>query len=148
IAGIGLWASMLLKSAFALLGVGTYLLVMAALPLRPTALVLLVLITLLNVLGVRKVGKAQVAIVAMSLLGLAALVAFGLPQVQAKNLENPFPHGMSGLLAATGFVFVSYNGVTKVAAIAEEVRNPGRNLPLGILLSLGLIVGVYGVVTF
>jgi len=148
IAGIGLWASMLLKSAFALLGFGTYLLVVADLPLRPTALLLLLVITLLNIIGVRKVGKAQVVIVTLSLLGLAVLVAFGLPRVQAQHLRNPFPHGLTGLLAAAGFVFVSYNGVTKVAAVAEEVRNPQRNLPLGILVSLALIVVVYGLVTF
>ncbi|MCA9634157.1 MAG: amino acid permease [Myxococcales bacterium] len=148
VAGVALWASMLLKSAFALLGFGTYLLVMAELPLRPTALVLLVAISLLNVVGVRKVGKAQVVIVGLSLLGLGLLVAFGLPKVDPRNLEHSFPHGVTGLLAATGFVFVSYNGVTKVAAVAEEVKNPQRNLPLGILLSLGGIMIVYGLVTF
>lgn len=148
IAGVGLWASMLLKSAFALLGFGTYLVVMADLPLRPTALMLLVVISLLNVVGVRKVGKAQVVIVAVSLIGLGLLVAFGLPKVDPKNLEHSFPHGFTGVLGATGFVFVSYNGVTKVAAVAEEVKNPQRNLPLGILLSLGGIMVVYGLVTF
>ncbi len=148
VAGVALWASMLLKSAFALLGFGTYLIVMADLPLRPTAMALLVVISLLNVVGVRKVGKAQVVVVALSLAGLALLVAFGLPKVESHNLEHSFPHGFTGLLAATGFVFVSYNGVTKVAAVAEEVKNPERNLPLGILLSLGGIMVVYGLVTF
>ena len=73
IAGLGLWLSLLLKSAFALVGFGAYLYVFAALPLRPVALALLVLIVVLNILGIKKVGKAQIVMVGISLVGLVAL---------------------------------------------------------------------------
>ncbi len=148
IAGTTVWLSMLMKSAFALLGFGTYLLVLSDVPLRPTALGLLGLIALLNVVGVRKVGKAQTAVVFVTLAALVVLVAFGFTQMHVGSYRHELSHGTSGLLAATGFVFVSYNGVTKVAAIAEEVKNPDRNLPWGILLSLGLMMGLYGLVAF
>ena len=49
------------------------------------------------------------------------------------------PFGVSGLFEATALVFVSYAGVTKVAAIAEEIKNPSKNLPRGILLSLLIV---------
>jgi len=45
-----------------------------------------------------------------------------------------------------GFVYISYAGVTKVAAIAEEIKNPSRNLPLSILVSLGIAMLFYGFV--
>jgi hypothetical protein len=51
-------------------------------------------------------------------------------------------------LSATGLVFVSFIGVTKVASIAEEVRNPDRNIPAGILLSVVLMILVYPVVAW
>ena len=51
------------------------------------------------------------------------------------------------VLAAVGFVFVSFAGVTKIAAIAEEIKRPNRNLPLGILLSLAIVTIIYGAVT-
>lgn len=148
VAGLALWLSMLLKSAFALIGVGTYLIVLTDLPLRPTASVLLAGIIGLNVMGVKKVGRAQVAIVSVTLAALLLLTAFALGETRRANLEHELTHGVSGLVAAASFVFVSYNGVTKVAAIAEEVKNPARNLPLCMLLSLGLAMGLYVLVSF
>jgi amino acid transporter/mannitol/fructose-specific phosphotransferase system IIA component (Ntr-type) len=148
IAGTTVWLSMLMKSAFALLGFGTYLLVLSDVPLKPTALGLLGLIAVLNVVGVRKVGRAQVVVVGVTLVALVVLVTAGFTQMDFGSYRHELTHGSGGLLAATAFVFVSYNGVTKVAAIAEEVKNPDRNLPWGILLSLGLMMGLYGLVAF
>lgn len=147
IAGVGLWLSMLLKAAFALVGFGAYLIVVADLPLIPTSLALLAVIVGLNVVGVRKVGQAQVAVIAVSLCSLGVLIVAGLWQLDPSRLDDSFTGGASGLLAAAGFVFVSYAGVTKVAAVAEEVKNPSRNLPLGMLLSLGLVMALYALVT-
>jgi len=146
VAGLGLWLSMLMKSAFALVGFGTYLAVLTNVPLKPTATVLLAGIIVLNTLGIQKVGRAQIGIVAVTLVGLLLLAGFGLGDAHRENLRHELTHGVSGLLAATGFVFVSYNGVTKVAAIAEEVKKPARNLPLGILLSLAIVMVLYALV--
>jgi APA family basic amino acid/polyamine antiporter len=146
VAGLGLWLSMLMKSAFALVGFGTYLAVLTHVPLKPTATVLLTGIIVLNTLGVQKVGRAQIGIVAVTLVGLVVLASFGLGDARPENLRHELEHGVGGLLAATGFVFVSYNGVTKVAAIAEEVKQPARNLPLGILLSLAIVMVLYALV--
>ncbi|MCB0853464.1 MAG: amino acid permease, partial [Bacteroidetes bacterium] len=148
IAGFGLWLSLLLKSSFALVGFGAYLLVLTDVPLKPTSLALLGVIILLNVLGAKKVGKVQIFVVSSSLIGLAAILFSGLIQVDPANLEPAFTQGSSGFLLATGFVFVSYAGVTKVAAIAGEVINPGRNLPRGMILALILISIVYGFIVF
>ena len=147
VAGLGLWLSMLLKSAFALVGFGTYLVVLTDVPLKPTASILLCAIMGLNVLGVKKVGRAQVAIVSVTLVALAVLIAVGLNDAHREYLHHELSHGVGGLLAASGFVFVSYNGVTKVAAIAEEVKNPARNLPLGILVSLFIVMVLYALVS-
>ncbi|NJM17004.1 MAG: amino acid permease [Bacteroidales bacterium] len=59
-----------------------------------------------------------------------------------------FTHGIGGFLGTVGFVFVSYIGLTKVSSVAEEIKNPERNIPLGMLLSLLVtslvyILGVY-----
>lgn len=148
ISGIGLWLSLLLKSSFALVGFGAYLYVFAEFPLKTTALSCLILILILNVLGVKKVGKVQIVVVGFSLIGLIAILVFGLPIVESTNLNPAFTNGTTGLLAATAFVFISYAGVTKVAAIAEEIKNPGRNLPLGMLITLLLIASMYSLISF
>lgn len=149
IAGLGLWLSLLLKSAFALVGFGAYLFVLADLPLKPTALSLLVGIVILNIVGVRKVGRIQIAVVTVALCALGGFVALGLPAAaRAPGSPVEMTNGLSGLIATTAFIFVSYAGVTKAAAVAGEVQRPGRNLPVGILVSLGLVMVVYAFAVF
>ncbi|MCB0584518.1 MAG: amino acid permease [Phaeodactylibacter sp.] len=148
IAGLGLWLSLLLKSSFALVGFGAYLLVLADIPLKLTSLGFLGLIMALNIFGVKKVGDVQIGVVSLSLLGLLTLVIFGIPNVEPANMRPFLTHGNEGLLATAAFVFVSYAGVTKVAAIAEEIKNPGRNLPLAMMLVLVVIAVVYTLVSF
>lgn len=148
VSGLGLWLSLLLKSSFALVGFGAYLAVFSDFPLIPTALILLSLITVLNLLGVGKVSSAQVIIVAISLTGLLTLVISGLFSFDSANLQPTFTHGSGGFVAAMAFVYVSFAGVTKIAAVAEEVKDPGRNIPRGMLLSLVLVTAVYGAVVF
>jgi len=148
ISGIGLWLSLLLKSSFALVGFGAYLLIMADLPLKATALFFLGLIFLLNMMGAKKVGKVQLVIVILSLIGLTILVLSGFANFDPSRLEPAFTHGSSGLISAIAFVYISFAGVTKVAAIAEEIKNPDKNLPIAMLLALVLITIIYSLVTF
>lgn len=148
ISGIGLWLSLLLKSSFALVGFGAYLAVLAYLPLRPIALSFLLLILFLNILGVKKVGNVQMVVVSVSLIGLGLLLLFGIPSIDPVNLKPAFTAGKLGLASATAFVFVSYAGVTKVAAIAEEIKNPDRNLPIAMMVALLLVTFIYVSVTF
>ncbi len=155
IAGLGLWLSLLLKSAFALAVLGSYLALVVDVPTAPVALGLLVGVVALNVVGVRKVGKVQTVVVGACLVVLAALVIVGIPQIERLHLlhavEGDPPWlagGVSGLMAAVGLVFISYAGVTKIAAIAEEVKDEARNIPLGIVISLLVIAVVYTLVAW
>lgn len=143
ISGLGLWLSLLLKSSFSLVGFGAYLLVLADVPLKLASLFFLVLIILVNLTGVKKVGQVQLFVVSASVLGLCGLFALGLIDFDPSRLDPLLPNGGGGLLAATAFVFVSYAGVTKVAAIAEEVKNPDKNLPIAMMLALGLVTVIY-----
>jgi amino acid transporter/mannitol/fructose-specific phosphotransferase system IIA component (Ntr-type) len=144
ISGIGLWLSLLFKSAFALVGLSAYLKVFAPrVDMVSASLGVLVGVTLLNVVGVRAVSRMQTFVVGAALLFLLFLSAAGTRELEMSHFENFFSGGFSGLIEAAAFVSVSFAGVTKVAAIAEEVRDPGRNLPLGMLFSLGLVSVVY-----
>jgi amino acid transporter len=143
IAGVGTWFSLSFKGALALVGGVPYLLLLFDLPLKPVALGLATVLILVNVLGAKQTGRLQVGIVVVMLAALGWFAAWSAPQVQTANYANFFADGIGGLLAATGLVFVSYAGVTKVASIAEEVEDPGRNIPLGILGSLGFTTVLY-----
>ncbi len=151
IAGIGLWLSLLLKSAFALVGFGAYLTVLVDIApglTKYVALVFLVIILFLNILGVKKVGKVQIVIVSISLISLAIILIFGLPRTSADLLDPFLLDGNMGLFTTVAFVYISYAGVTKVAAIAGEIKNPSVNLPRAMILSLFIMTTIYVVVAF
>ncbi|MDT3437320.1 universal stress protein [Haloarcula sp. 1CSR25-25] len=143
VAGVGTWFSLSFKGALALVGGVPYLLLLFDLPLKPVALGLAVVLILINIVGAKQTGRLQVAIVVVMLAALGWFAAGSAPSVQSANYANFFADGLGGLLAATGLVFVSYAGVTKVASVAEEVEDPGRNIPLGILGSLAFTTILY-----
>jgi APA family basic amino acid/polyamine antiporter len=153
VAGIGAWFSLTFKSAFALVGLGAYLLVLTPLGATQITLVglgLAVLIVVLNISGTELTGEAQAVVVTIVLVGLFAYVAntawLATTGAEAADLSR-----LSGLadsepgivFTAAALVFVSYAGVTKIASVAEEVKHPDKNLPRGILGSLGVMAVVY-----
>ena len=151
IAGLGAWFSLVFKSAFALVGLGAYFALVLPLPaaeLKMVSLGLAVLIIAVNIVGVKQSGHFQALLVSFALFVLVLFGGGGVIQVEPEQFQPFFAEGASGFLAATGFVFVSYAGVTKIASIAEEVERPDRNLPLGILVSLGIMIPVYVLVAF
>jgi amino acid transporter len=151
ISGIGLWLSLLLKSSFALVGFGAYLSVFVNTDtniIKYAAIFFLVVIMFLNIFGVKKVGKVQIIIVSISLITLLLILIFGIPNVN-QNLLDPFlSKGNFGLAATVAFVYISYAGVTKVAAIAGEIKNPSKNLPRAMILSLLIMTAIFVLVAF
>ena len=151
ISGIGLWLSLLLKSSFALVGFGAYLAIIVNINPGYTkyfALFFLLIILFLNIFGVKKVGKVQLVVVSISLISLALILIFGIPNISPELLDPFLIDGNYGLISTVAFVYISYAGVTKVAAIAGEIKNPSRNLPLAMMLSLAIITVIYVFVAF
>ena len=143
IAGIGTWFSLSFKGALALVGGMPYLAVLFDIPHTTVALALCAVLIVVNVVGVKQTGRMQVVIVAVMLAAMGWFVVQSAPATEAARYGDFFGEGTGGLLAATGLVFVSYAGVTKVASVAEEVENPDRNIPLGILGSLAFTTVLY-----
>ena len=146
IAGIGLWLSLLLKSAFSLVGLSAYLYVLIEVDASLTkgiALLALFFILLLNVFGVKKVEKTQLIIVSISVLSLVGIIVFGTSSFDSNLLEPVFVDGSSGFITGVAFLYISYAGVTKIAAVAGEIKNPEKNLPRTMIFSLLLITTIY-----
>jgi len=146
IAGIGLWLSLLLKSAFSLVGLSAYLYVVVNIDeayTKAIALLALLLILLLNVFGLKKVEKTQLFIVSVSIISLIVITVLGFNSFDSKLTEPVFTDGTNGFIAGVAFLYISYAGVTKIAAIAGEIKNPAKNLPLTMIISLFLITTIY-----
>lgn len=151
IGGFGSWLALVLKSAFALIGMGAYIGIFIEVPITLVAVVLTVFFGIINIVGAKESSFLQKILVA-ALLGIMFFYilqgAFHFFSVNffelARQQFTPFfTHGINGVLSTIGMVFVSYAGLTKVASIAEEVENPDKNIPLGMILSLIVAVFVY-----
>ena len=155
IAGLGLWANFMLKSAFALIGFKAYLWVIEDLigidiNLETASLALLVIIVAINILGVKRIKKIQTPIVMFSTFYLLSLCAYAVvtQDLDWNGVTSREAFGSWNDVASTSaFVFVSYAGVTKIAAVGGEIKNPERNMPYGILLSLLFSCLLYVTVT-
>ena len=146
IAGIGAWFSLVFKSSFALVGLGAYLLLFAPLSQGAVvyvALALAVLVVVLNVSGTKMSGQIQAVIVTLVVAGLLAYVVNAGFVADGARYAPFRTNGSSGVITAAAFVFVSYAGVTKIASVAEEVRDPGTNLPRAMLGSMGIMTVLY-----
>ena len=146
VSGIGLWLSLLLKSAFSLVGLSAYLYVLVELDSFYTtivAIVSLLLVLVLNLFGVKKVGNAQLAIVGVSVTSLVVLIALGFNSVSVVPPTEFLSDGTLGFFGGVAFLYISYAGVTKIAAIAGEISQPEKNLPRTMIISLLLIMAVY-----
>ena len=148
VAGLGTWLSLVLKDAFAMVGMSAYLVLILDVDPTTLALVLISLFTLVNVVGSKASASMQLGLVVLVLSVMAWFVVQGLWEtvdrgVDGSNLDPFFAHGGSGLVAVIGLVFVSYGGLTKVASAAEEVEDPSQRIPQGMALSLVTATALY-----
>ncbi|HDM90878.1 MAG TPA: amino acid permease [candidate division WOR-3 bacterium] len=137
--GFSQWASVSLKSAFALIGIGTlFKLLFPSLSyghIKLLALLFLLFFTAMNVLSVKGSGRLQILLVALLFILLLLFVGLGSRHVDVHRYVPFMPGGMKAVFFTSGLVFISYGGLTKVASVAEEVRNPSRNIPAGMMLA-------------
>jgi APA family basic amino acid/polyamine antiporter len=144
VGGLGTWFALTLKAAIALIGMGFYL---DALFPAAHGQVLAVGFALgiggLNLLGGRPTGRFQVVLVLVLLSILGVFLSAGLPALEPGNFQGTFDNEVASLLGTAGMLYISYVGVTKVASLSEEVRNPERNLPLGVFLAFATVLAVY-----
>ncbi|MBN3039398.1 MAG: amino acid permease [Candidatus Omnitrophica bacterium] len=146
--GLVSWFSLSLKAAFALIGMAAYVKLVTSFPITSIALMLCLFFIGLNLIGVKEAARTQVLLVAGLFITLLFYVILGFPKIQIARYTPFAPFGLTSVFAAAGFVFISYGGLTKIASIAEEIKNPSRNIPLGMLLAL-IIVGIlYALVVF
>ena len=143
VAGLGLFLAVMFKASFALVGLGAYFSVISTTSLYPAMAISLSLIVIINILGVGKVSSILNLFFGLSIVGTLFLLGFSYSHWEMSHITPLFPNGYGGLADATALVFVSFAGVTKVAAIAEEIKDPEKNLPRGTLLSLFLVTVLY-----
>jgi len=150
--GLANWFSVAMKSAFAVVGMAVLIEViflevfdiqLSPLQLKTVAVLCCLIFTTMNVVSVKHTSRFQILLVGILLALLAFFVVFGAGRVEAVRFKGFLDKGWFSVFATAGLVFVSFGGLTKVASIAEEVKNPGKNLPLGMLLAWCVVALFY-----
>jgi len=115
------------------------------------AVVLIAGLTVFLIVGVRESATFNGIMVLVKTSIVLLVILFGLPHVHFANLTPFIPpnqgtfgkFGVSGILAASGMIFFAYIGFEAVSVAAQEAKNPRRDLPIGILGSLGICTVLY-----
>ena len=151
-AGLASWFSLSLKSAFALVGIGIILG-----PIFPgfyaemgkiIALGFTIIFTVLNILSVKKSGKLQVVFV-FSIIGILFLYIFsGMNYIDVHRYVPFRPEGWKAVFTVTGMIFISFGGLTKIASVAEEIKNPTRSIPAGMFSAFTVVTLLYVLTVF
>ncbi len=111
------------------------------------AVLIIVLISLLLASGTSQSGKANNIIVVIKLAVILLFIILAVGHVNPSNWQPFMPYGWSGVLGGAAYVFFAYLGFDAVSTAAEEVKNPQKNLPIGIILSLLICTALYIIVS-
>jgi len=112
---------------------------------------IILLVSLLLSLGIRESANTNTALVLIKSLVLVLFVVAGVSYMNRDNLTPLIPpntgefgaFGWSGILRAAAIMFFAYIGFDAVSTAAQEAKRPQRDLPVGILLSLGICTVLY-----
>jgi APA family basic amino acid/polyamine antiporter len=110
------------------------------------AVAIVALITIVLVWGIRESARFNAVMVGIKILVLTFFIIVGFTYVQPANWTPFSPNGFAGISAGAAIVFFAYIGFDAVSTVAEETRNPQRNLPIGIIASLIICTVFYAVV--
>ena len=121
----------------------------------PAVLIILVFSTLL-IIGIKESATFNNAIVIIKVSVIVLFIGFGIMYVNMDNLTPFIPantgnfgeFGWSGILRGAGVIFFAYIGFDVVSTAAQEVKNPQRDMPIGILGSLTIVTILYILVAF
>lgn len=144
--GILGWLALSLKSAFAIFGICEVLYILWGFNQIISSAVVVLFFVILNFRGAKEAARLQIILVAFLLLLLTGFVGYSLPSVEPQRYSPFFSNGIGNTFITAGFVFISFGGLLKVANLAEEIENPKRNIPLGMISSIVVVTILYALV--
>ena len=157
VAGWGNWFGLAAAVAFYLIGFGSYAAMLVPIPAleigayglsapQVAALLTGMFFIGLNYVGTEETGNVQIVIVVVLVTVLGGFTVFGTGHIDPSNLR-PFAPAETGgwmsIFPTAGLVFVSYLGFGEIATAAEEIKDPGRNLPIAVIGSLLFAILLY-----
>jgi APA family basic amino acid/polyamine antiporter len=140
------WLSNMFYTALSAIGfayVVSYLFPQINIPL--TAVIVVIVFAIINLRGTKETATAEtiITIIVLAILGIFVIGGWSFVQGSQTASQSASPIGILGIFAATAYLFELYLGAEAVAAAQAEVKNPGRNIPLAIVLSAIVLIALY-----
>lgn len=107
------------------------------------AIAIILAIAFLLTLGIQESAKLNKIMVFIKVAVILLFIGVGIFYVEPTNWQPFMPFGISGVMSGAALVFFAYLGFDAVSSAAEEVKNPQRNLPIGIIGSLLVCTFLY-----
>ena len=107
------------------------------------AFAIVALVTWIVLIGIRETAGANTGLVLAKLAVVVFFLVLGAMYVQPENWTPFAPNGFKGISSAAAIVFFAYIGFDAITTASEETRNPQRDMPIGILASLGICTVLY-----
>jgi APA family basic amino acid/polyamine antiporter len=107
------------------------------------ALLVVLTITAILVVGIRESARFNSAMVVLKLAVVLFVIVVGAFHIDPTNWQPFMPYGPSGVFKGAAYIFFAYIGFDSVSTHAEEARNPQRDVPIGIILSLLICTVLY-----
>ena len=124
------------------LGFGGYLKGLFGAPIVLTSTILIVLLSTLNFMGIEQSSRLNISFTLIEAAGLLIIGVLGIPYLGRVNyLETA--GGLQGILRASTVIFFAYLGFEDIANLAEETKNPERNIPKALILSVAITALIY-----
>lgn len=107
------------------------------------ALAIVLLLTTILIIGIKESARFTSLMVFVKIITVLVFVVVGGTHVTPSNWAPFLPFGFKGVMAGAAIVFFAYIGFDAVSTAAEETKNPQRNMPIGIILSLAICTLLY-----
>jgi hypothetical protein len=107
------------------------------------AILIVLVISFVLVIGVKESAWFNAFLVTIKLAAILFFLLIGVGYIKPGNWSPFMPYGFQGVMAAGAVVFFAYIGFDAVSTTAEEAKNPSRDLPIGIILSLIICTVLY-----
>ena len=123
-------------------------------PLLMTTFAVGVVFVVINMRGTALTGKVESVITVAKIVVLAVFILFGFRVIFGSPAESlaefkPFmPMGFTGVILAMGLTFIAFEGYDLIATVAEEIKDPEKNIPRATFVSLAVTITIYLLIIF
>jgi len=143
ISGIGMWMGLIFACAFYMIGFQFYLSNFISVDTKWIAVGITIALIAMNLYGTKGVGDFQKIIVKLLLLILVIFIIAGCFDLEKDNVENFAPEGWLAVAGLSGLLFIGFMGFEVIATMAEEIKEPEKNLWRAMIASVVIVTFIY-----